>query len=87
MTKLYERLSSVSKLVLDAIGVGLGLEGEERDALTQLLSDRHCQLRLLHYPPCSKEQLQNKLLARLPAHTDWGLVSRVNHDTLNTLVH
>ena len=85
MTKLYEKLSSVSKLVLDAIGVGLGLEGEERDALTQLLSDRHCQLRLLHYPPCSKEQLRNKFLGRLPAHTDWGLVSEPNCDLLDAL--
>lgn len=72
MISLYKRLACVSKIVLDAIGVGLGLEGEEQNALAELFSDRHCQLRLLHYPPCSKDMLQSGLLARLPAHTDWG---------------
>ena len=85
MTRLYEKLSSVSKMVLDAIDIGLGLEGEEHDALAELFSDRHCQLRLLHYPPCSKEKLQRELLARLPAHTDWGLVSGATSDMLNAL--
>lgn len=72
MTSLYERLSGVSKVLLDAVGVGLGLEGDEYAALTGLVSDRHCQLRLLHYPPIGKAKLQNELVARLPAHTDWG---------------
>ena len=72
MTGLYDRLSRVSKVVLDAIGIGLGLDDDELHALAAMFSDRHCQLRLLHYPPCSKEMLQSGLLARLPAHTDWG---------------
>lgn len=72
MTGLYERLSGVSKVLLDAIGVGLGLEGDEYTALMDLISDSHCQLRLLHYPPVEKKKLKNELLARLPAHTDWG---------------
>lgn len=72
MTGLYGRLSGVSKVLLDAIGVGLGLEGDEYTTLMGLISDSHCQLRLLHYPPIEKKKLQNELLARLPAHTDWG---------------
>ncbi|KAK7750555.1 hypothetical protein SLS62_007531 [Diatrype stigma] len=79
-TSLYERLSGVSKVLLDAIGVGLGLEGDEHATLTGLVSDRHCQLRLLHYPPIGKEKLQNELLARLPPHTDWGTFTLLFQD-------
>ncbi|EMR70866.1 putative thymine dioxygenase protein [Eutypa lata UCREL1] len=80
MTGLYERLSGVSKVLLDAIGVGLGLEGDEYTALMDLISDSHCQLRLLHYPPVEKKKLQNELLARLPAHTDWGTFTLLFQD-------
>jgi isopenicillin N synthase-like dioxygenase len=72
MTSLYERLAGVGTAVLGAIGVGLGLDAEAHAALMQLLSERHSQLRLLHYPAISKEKLQNELFARLPSHTDWG---------------
>lgn len=74
-TALYERLTDVSKIVMDAIGVGLGLDADGNAALAELISDRHCQLRLLHYPAISKAKLENELLARLPAHNDWGLVA------------
>ncbi|KAJ8123236.1 hypothetical protein ONZ43_g762 [Nemania bipapillata] len=72
MTALYEKLCNVSKMILHAIGVGLELDGPAYASLMELISDRHCQLRLLHYPAITKEKLQNELLARLPAHQDWG---------------
>ncbi|KAI0106397.1 Clavaminate synthase-like protein [Nemania sp. FL0031] len=72
MTTLYEKLSRVSEMILHAIGIGLGLEGPAYESLMKLISGRHCQLRLLHYPAISKEKLQDELLARLPAHQDWG---------------
>lgn len=74
MSGWYERLSGVSKLLLEAIGVGLGIDPgtEAHRDLMSLISDRHCQLRLLHYPPISKAKLENEMLARLPAHHDWG---------------
>lgn len=59
-------------MVLHAIGIGLGLDDSAYTSLMELLSERHCQLRLLHYPAISKEKLQSELLARLPAHQDWG---------------
>lgn len=73
-TALYERLAGLSTALLDIIGIGLGLESgtEGAQALANLISDRHCQLRLLHYPSVSKTQLQEHLLARLPPHRDWG---------------
>ena len=72
MNALYDKLADVGKVVLEAFAVGLGLNADERTALMDLDSERHSQLRLLHYPALSKEKLQSELLARLPAHTDWG---------------
>ncbi|KAI0490581.1 Clavaminate synthase-like protein [Xylaria cf. heliscus] len=80
MTALYERLCSVGKMILHAIGVGLGLEGAALTRLEDLISDRHCQLRLLHYPTISKAKLQNELLARLPPHQDWGTLTMLFQD-------
>lgn len=73
-TSLYSRLASISKTLLDIIAIGFGLDAGSVDslALADLISDRHCQLRLLHYPAVSKAMLQQQLLARLPAHRDWG---------------
>ncbi|KAI0101539.1 hypothetical protein GGR51DRAFT_563440 [Nemania sp. FL0031] len=72
MNSLYARLIVISRLILDAIGVGLGLDADAHATLMELVSDDHCQLRLLHYPPISREKLQHELFTRMPAHTDWG---------------
>lgn len=72
MSSLYERLASVGKDVLGAIGVGLELDAESMEALMSLDSTHSSQLRLLHYPSLSKEKVQKEVFARLPAHTDWG---------------
>lgn len=72
MTSLYERLAGVARAVLEAMATGLGLQGESYTSLMRLESERHCQLRLLHYPAVSRQKLQDKTLVRLPAHTDWG---------------
>lgn len=73
-TSLYSRLASISKKLLEIIAIGLGWNVGSEDwlALADLISDRHCQLRLLHYPAVSKALLEQQLLARLPAHRDWG---------------
>ncbi|KAI1881152.1 hypothetical protein JX265_001392 [Neoarthrinium moseri] len=81
MNSLYERLAKISHVVLDAMSLGLGLEGEARGALNKLMSGRHCQLRLLHYPAISKEKIQKELLARLPAHCDWGTLTMLFQDS------
>ncbi|KAI1371319.1 Clavaminate synthase-like protein [Hypoxylon crocopeplum] len=79
-TALYERLAGVSAFLLETIGVGLGLNDEERATLSELISGRHCQLRLLHYPEISKDKLRNDLMARLPSHTDWGTFTMLFQD-------
>ncbi|KAH8884140.1 oxidoreductase-like protein [Thozetella sp. PMI_491] len=78
MSALYERLAGVSKTVLDAIGVGLELDGADYSALMGLKQDH--QLRLLHYPAITKEKLSNELLARLPAHRDWSTYTMLFQD-------
>ncbi|KAM7203849.1 hypothetical protein V8F20_003855 [Naviculisporaceae sp. PSN 640] len=80
MTSLYERLADVTKIILEAIGVGLGLDEEEHAALMDLHSARHSQLRLLHYPPIDRKTLETKVLARLPAHNDWGTLTILFQD-------
>ncbi|KAK4210213.1 Clavaminate synthase-like protein [Rhypophila decipiens] len=80
MTSLYERLAGVTETILEAIGVGLGLNEQEHAALMQLHSARHSQLRLIHYPRLDKEALGTKFLARLPAHTDWGTMTILFQD-------
>ncbi|KAI1768393.1 Clavaminate synthase-like protein [Hypoxylon sp. FL1150] len=80
MTTLYDRLLDVSKTILGAIAIGLLLEAEEYTEFIKLISDQHCQLRLLHYPEVTKEKLQNELLARLPAHNDWGTMTLLFQD-------
>ncbi|KAK3395064.1 hypothetical protein B0H63DRAFT_556159 [Podospora didyma] len=81
MTALYERLAEVGKLVLSAIGTGLELGIDDYSALMQLDSDRHSQLRLLHYPSITKDKLQKELFTRLPAHTDWGSFTMLLQDS------
>ncbi|ETS83524.1 hypothetical protein PFICI_05400 [Pestalotiopsis fici W106-1] len=82
MSGWYERLAGVSKLLLQIIGLGLEIEPdtEAHRQLLNLISDRHCQLRLLHYPPISKDKLENEMLARLPAHHDWGTFTLLFQD-------
>ena len=72
---LYERLAVVGSVLLHAMGVGLGLDDNEQDALEHLASKRHSQLRFMHYPAVSKTRLQTEEeVPRLAAHNDWGHV-------------
>ena len=72
---LYERLAGVGFVLLHAMGVGLGFNGNEQDALEHLASKRHSQLRFMHYPAVSKARLQSEEeVSRLAAHNDWGYI-------------
>ncbi|KAF8303107.1 Clavaminate synthase-like protein [Clavulina sp. PMI_390] len=80
MTALYQRLAGVSKMILGAIGLGLGLDADELAALLKMQVDENCQLRLLHYPPISKQMLENEMWSRLPAHNDWSAFTMLFQD-------
>ncbi|KAK3291313.1 uncharacterized protein B0H64DRAFT_478599 [Chaetomium fimeti] len=79
-TSLYERLAGVGSVLLAAIGLGLGLDAQEHDALQHLASHRHSQLRLLHYPAVSKARLRHDVRARMPAHNDWATFTMLFQD-------
>ncbi|KAI0435635.1 oxidoreductase-like protein [Xylaria telfairii] len=79
-SELDPRLCGVGKMILHAIGIGLGLDGVALTSFMELVSDRYCQLRLLHHPAISKEKLGSDLLGRLPAHEDWGTFTIVFQD-------
>ncbi|KAH9905786.1 Clavaminate synthase-like protein [Xylariomycetidae sp. FL2044] len=80
MTALYDKLAGVSRTILETIAVGLSLESGEHTECMRLISDRSCQLRLLHYPAIKKDKLENELLARLPEHVDWGTITLLFQD-------
>ncbi|CAN8097701.1 unnamed protein product [Discula destructiva] len=77
---LYERLAGVGRLIIEALSLGLGLDSDEKTALSGLMLHDGCQLRLLHYPAVSKEKLQKEIFARMPAHNDWGTFTLLLQD-------
>ncbi|KAK0655737.1 hypothetical protein B0T16DRAFT_499786, partial [Cercophora newfieldiana] len=85
MSSLYERLAAIGDIILDAIGVGLSLDSEEHAALMQMASKQHSQLRLLHYPAISREEMQRGGILRLTPHTDWGTFTFLFQDHSNDL--
>lgn len=85
MSGLSERLAGVGKVILSAIGVGLGLSDLELAVLMKLDSARHSLLGLYHHPAISKNKVANKVFARLPAHTDWGAFAMLFQDNAGGL--
>ena len=75
MTKFYWELDKTAKMILEAMGLGLGLTDAEMKKLARLHSGQNNQLRLLHYPPIPAEKLEKKVVARMPPHQDWRYVS------------
>jgi len=71
-TEFYGAMNELANTVLEIFADGLKLTAEERKKLLQMNSQNGNQLRLLHYPPVSDEKLEQKILTRMPAHTDWG---------------
>lgn len=58
-------------MLVDVIALGLDLGNDTKKDLNALIYDEGCQLRLLHYPPVSKDKLQKEMVARLPPHRDY----------------
>ena len=72
MVKLYWALNNSANIILQAFAMGMHVQGDELAAVRRLNSQHGNQLRLLHYPEIPLAQLEKSVLARLPAHTDWG---------------
>ena len=78
MSTFYWELNDVAQMVLQALGEGLGLTEVEMSHIQLLHSGHNNQLRLLHYPEVSAELLKNRVVARMPTHTDWRFLTFCN---------
>ncbi|EER28065.1 hypothetical protein D8B26_006723 [Coccidioides posadasii str. Silveira] len=78
MTQFYWDCFEVTKNVLRAISIGIGLE--EEDYLLKFHSGHNNQLRLLHYPPLPAALLEEQKYARMPSHTDWSTITFLFQD-------
>ncbi|CAJ2502549.1 Uu.00g099430.m01.CDS01 [Anthostomella pinea] len=83
MTQFYSRCFDSAKELLRALAIGVGLEDE--DFFLRFHSGVNNQLRLLHYPPVDAEKLSSNMLARMPAHTDWGTITMLFQDSCGGL--
>ena len=72
MLNFYWKLDRAAQAILEACIMGLDPSQDDAKLLLQLNAHHQNQLRLLHYPEVATEKLQKEVLARMPAHTDWG---------------
>jgi len=68
--EIYEQMDSSSKLLLEAISIGLGLEP---NLLPDMATDGNSILRCIHYPPTKGEDTKNRV--RAAAHGDINLIT------------
>ncbi|RYP65494.1 hypothetical protein DL770_008985 [Monosporascus sp. CRB-9-2] len=78
MTQFYWTCFETAKELLRALALGIGLEDE--DYFLNYHSGENNQLRLLHYPPVEAEKLSSNVVARMPAHSDWGSITMLFQD-------
>jgi isopenicillin N synthase-like dioxygenase len=77
MTTFYWSLYSVSRTILQALALGIGLE---ENHLLSYHSGLNNQLRLLHYPSIPAASVESGKAARMPAHTDWSSMTMLFQD-------
>lgn len=68
----------MAQVLLKALALGLDLE--DPDYLLSFLTGHENQLRLLHYPPIPAADIESQRFARLPAHSDWGIITLLFQD-------
>jgi len=72
MTEFYWTLNKAANAILEAIIMSLDLTEEEAESVRKIHTNHDDQLRLLHYPPISREMLKDEKIGRLGAHTDFS---------------
>lgn len=77
MTAFYWECWKTAKLILQALALGLGIE---EDLILKPHSGHYNQLRLLHYPQVPASYVENGRFARMPAHTDWSVMTMLWQD-------
>ncbi|KAL8814851.1 MAG: hypothetical protein Q9223_005960 [Gallowayella weberi] len=78
MTRFYWDFWENAKMILKAIAIGIGLDDE--DYFLRYHSGHENQLRLLHYPPVPAAQIEEQLVTRMAAHSDWGSITMLFQD-------
>lgn len=84
-TRFYWACDHVADQLLRALADGLKLHKDERERLLKLNSHNCNQLRLLHYPTVEADSLRANVVARMPAHTDWGSCTMLFQDRIGGL--
>lgn len=72
----------IEKTLLRALALGLGLS---EDYLVGFHKEADNQLRLLHYPSVSIDELQRDEIARIGAHSDFGSITLLMQDSAGGL--
>jgi isopenicillin N synthase-like dioxygenase len=77
MTHFYWKLNESANAILEALIMSLDLKAEEAESVRLLQTGHYNQLRLLHYPPMSRDMLENGKYGRIAAHRDfrWAMHS------------
>ena len=83
MSGFYWVCFEAAKNVLRVLALGIGLEDE--DGLLNLVSGHYNQLRLLHYPPIPASVLEDGQKERMPAHSDWSVMTMLFQDDVGGL--
>ncbi|KAI0386722.1 Clavaminate synthase-like protein [Hypomontagnella monticulosa] len=78
MMQFYWKCFEAAKELLRALAIGIGLDDD--DFFLRFHTGENNQLRLLHYPPVEAEKLSSNLVARMPAHSDWGTITMLFQD-------
>lgn len=77
MTSFYWTCWKTAKTILQALAVGLEVDA---DSILKPISGHYNQLRLLHYPPVPASWIEDGGFARMPAHTDWSVMTMLWQD-------
>jgi isopenicillin N synthase-like dioxygenase len=70
-TELFWTLNKAANAIIDAFIMSLDLTEKEAENIRGIHTGHDNQLRLLHYPPISREMLDDEKIGRLAAHTDF----------------
>jgi len=82
MLETFDEYDKLHLSILSALARGMGLDD---DYFTPLCNGNHQNLRLLHYPECDREQIQNGQ-KRGGIHTDYGTITLVSQQKVSGLV-
>jgi isopenicillin N synthase-like dioxygenase len=82
MMEFYNVCHDLNAKVMDAIGIGLGLNS---GFFEKFVDAKENNMRLLHYPKVESKVLENPNQSRIGAHTDYGTITLLFQDSVGGL--